>query len=73
MEHLKDYTGRIYDITDDNRLFFMGYQTIIRHKNKICNDHNIRQIRLHDFRHSHVSRFLKSNPFNPILQTPFRK
>ncbi len=55
MEHLKDYTSRIYDITDHNRLFFMGYQTIIRHKNRICNDHNIRQIRLHDLRHSHVS------------------
>ena len=55
MEHLKDYTGRIYDLTNTNRLFFMEYQTIMRYKNNVCNKYNIRQIRIHDFRHSHVS------------------
>lgn len=55
MADLEDYTKRIYDITDTNRLFFMEYQSIMRYKNMVCNDHNIRQIRIHDFRHSHVS------------------
>lgn len=55
MEHLHDYTRRIYDLTDSNRLFFIGYQTISRHKNGICEAYHIRKIRLHDLRHSHVS------------------
>ncbi len=55
MAHLKEYTKRIYDLTNTNRLFFMEYQTIARCKNDVCSKHNIRQIRIHDFRHSHVS------------------
>ena len=55
MAELKDYTMRIYDLTRTNQLFFVEYQSIARYKNRICQKHNIRQIRIHDFRHSHVS------------------
>ena len=55
MAELKDYTKRIYDLTRTNQLFFVEYQSIARYKNRICQKHNIRQIRIHDFRHSHVS------------------
>lgn len=55
MAELRDYTTRIYDLTPTNRLFFVEYQTIARYKNAICQKYNLRQIRIHDLRHSHVS------------------
>lgn len=55
MDHLHEYTKCIYDITNTNRLFFLEYQNIARYKNNICRLYGIRRIRLHDFRHSHVS------------------
>lgn len=54
-KNLKEYTMHIYDLTSTNRLFFVEYQSIARYKNKVCTAYNIRQIRIHDFRHSHVS------------------
>ena len=55
MEHLQEYTQCIYDLTDSNRLFFLEYQAISRYKNNVCQLYGIRQIRIHDLRHSHVS------------------
>lgn len=55
MADLKEYTTHIYDLTNTNRLFFVEYQSIARYKNAVCQEHNIRQIRIHDLRHSHVS------------------
>lgn len=55
MTDLKEYTTHIYDLTSTNRLFFVEYQSIARHKNNVCQEHSIRQIRIHDLRHSHVS------------------
>lgn len=55
MADLKEYTTRIYDLTSTNRLFFVEYQSIARYKNGICKEYNIKQIRMHDLRHSHVS------------------
>lgn len=55
MADLKEYTTHIYDLTSTNRLFFVEYQSIARYKNAVCSKHNIRQIRIHDLRHSHVS------------------
>lgn len=55
MADLKEYTGHIYDLTRHNRLFFLEYQTITRYKNSVCQSCGVRQIRLHDLRHSHVS------------------
>lgn len=55
MADLKEYTTHIYDLTDNNLLFFVEYQSIARYKNDVCQQHNIRQIRIHDLRHSHVS------------------
>lgn len=55
MAELRDYTKRIYDLTRTNQLFFVEYQSIARYKNRICQEHSIRQIRIHDLRHSHVS------------------
>ncbi len=53
--NLKDYTTHIYDITPDNALFFFSYDQISAYKNRVCQQYNIKRIRLHDFRHSHVS------------------
>lgn len=55
MEDLKEYTTHIYDLTKSNRLFFIEYQQIARYKNNVCQKYNVRQIRIHDLRHSNVS------------------
>lgn len=55
MADLEEYTRHIYDLTCNNRLFFVEYQSIARYKNEVCQKHGIRQIRIHDLRHSHVS------------------
>lgn len=55
MADLKKYTRHIYDLTRHNRLFFLEYQSITRYKNEVCRSCGVRQIRLHDLRHSHVS------------------
>lgn len=54
-EDLLEYTRHIYDLTSDNALFFLSYNSISAYKNSVCRRNNIRQIRIHDFRHSHVS------------------
>lgn len=55
MQDLKEYTRHIYDLTDANRLFFLSYDSISRYKDTVCQENNLRRIRLHDLRHSHVS------------------
>lgn len=55
MQELKEYTAHIYDLTDTNRLFFLSYDSIARYKDAVCQKNNLRRIRLHDLRHSHVS------------------
>lgn len=52
---LIEYTTHIYDLEPDNELFFMSYRDIAKYKKHICSSHKLKEIRLHDFRHSHVS------------------
>lgn len=52
---LKEYTMHVYDLTPHNALFFFSYDQISAYKNRICEQYSLKKIRLHDFRHSHVS------------------
>ena len=52
---LIEYTKHIYDLEPDNELFFIPYRYISTYKKNLCNKYGLKQIRLHDFRHSHVS------------------
>ena len=54
-DELIEYTKHIYDIEPDNELFFMPYRDIWKYKKALCQEHDLKEIRLHDFRHSHVS------------------
>lgn len=60
---LKKYYLKKYKYFDDNFFIFGGkknlsYSTSTRKKNEACKKANVKQIRLHDFRHSHVTLLL---------------
>lgn len=55
MKELKTYMEKVYDLQEKERIFFIPASTITWYKNKICADNKLRPIRIHDFRHSHVS------------------
>lgn len=55
MDEIKEYMTHIYDLNDNYRLFFTPSSTITWYKNKVCQENNLRTIRIHDLRHSHVS------------------
>ena len=52
---LLEYTKRVYDIDMGYELFFLSVHDIENYKDKVCRQHGIRNIRVHDLRHSHVS------------------
>lgn len=63
INYLKKYYIKKYGYFDNNFFIFGGkknlsYTTATRKKNKACEKANIKKIRLHDFRHSHVTLLL---------------
>ena len=55
MDEIREYMNHVYDLRDNYRLFFIPSSTITWYKNKVCRENGLRTIRIHDFRHSHVS------------------
>ena len=55
IEDMEDNRQVIEEYAKYSQVVFVEYQSIARYKNKVCTAYNIRQIRIHDFRHSHVS------------------
>lgn len=63
---LKKYYKNKYNNFDDNFFIFGGVKamsptTIERHKNTYCEIANVKKIRIHDFRHSHISMLVSNN------------
>ena len=63
---LLDYMTSIYDLQDQQRLFLIDKQTVRYHLIRECKKNNVKQIRLHDFRHSHASLLIELG-FSPLL------
>lgn len=61
MDELKEYMAHVYVLKNDYRLFFYPSSTITWYKNTVCQKNSLRQIRIHDFRHSHVSMLVNLN------------
>lgn len=59
MIEVKEYISKVYDLQENDRLFFIPASTITWYKNKVCAENRIRTIRIHDFRHSHVSMLIE--------------
>jgi len=63
---IEDYMSHIYDIQSRNRLFLFSRSKLRRAMNRSCQQSGIKQIRVHDIRHSHASMLIEMG-FSPIL------
>ena len=50
-----EFTSHYYDFKEDEFIFKLAEQTYLRELKKVCEEYNIKPIRLHDLRHSHAS------------------
>lgn len=66
MEHLEDYTSKIYDLQQDDLIFTFTRSLIRGNMKRACEAADIPYIRIHDLRHSHVS-LLIDLKFTPHL------
>ena len=54
-EEIRDYMKMYYSLEDDSRLFTLSPSTLRRHVERCSKELGLVRLRLHDFRHSHVS------------------
>lgn len=66
MEHLEDYTRKIYGLQQDNLIFTFTRSLIRNNMKRACTASGVSCIRIHDLRHSHVS-LLIDLKFTPLL------
>lgn len=64
-EKIKEYASKRYDYKSDERLFIVSKYCLHRKLNNIIKKYNLKKIRIHDFRHSHVALLIEMNV--PIL------
>jgi len=65
-ELIKDYVNHIYDIRSRERLFLFSRSKLRTAMERGCQQSDIKRIRLHDIRHSHVSMLIDLG-FSPLL------
>lgn len=65
-DSITEYTERKYDISPDDRLFDFSKQILAYNMKKVCKLANVKQIRLHDLRHSHASLLIELG-YSPLL------
>lgn len=66
MEHLEDYTKKLYGLQQDDLIFTFTRSLIRNNMKRACTASGISCIRIHDLRHSHVS-LLIDLKFTPLL------
>ncbi|MFR7846002.1 MAG: site-specific integrase, partial [Thomasclavelia spiroformis] len=54
-EEMQDYIRRLYGIKRDCRIFQVSKSGLHHEMDRGCKEQNIKRIRIHDLRHSHVS------------------
>lgn len=60
-EIIKEYINKLYDYRSHERLFYISKYSLLNKINSIISKHNLKQIRIHDFRHSHVALLISMN------------
>ena len=65
-EEVSTYAGRLYGYHSNQRLFPVSKFALTRAKDKACEKSGVKQIRLHDFRHSHASLLIEMG-YPPLL------
>ena len=66
MEHLEDYTRKLYGLQPDDLIFTFTRSLIRNNMKRACTAPGVSCIRIHDLRHSHVS-LLIDLKFTPLL------
>ena len=66
MEHLEDYTRKLYGLQPDDLIFTFTRSLIRNNMKRACTASGVSCIRIHDLRHSHVS-LLIDLKFTPLL------
>lgn len=66
IELVKEYMDKLYEYEDTDRLIQTDSQAVRRHMIKAADDAGIKQIRIHDLRHSHASLLIELG-FSPLL------
>lgn len=65
-EDIKDYKNKLYDIKETDRIFQFT-KFFLRHEmQRVCKKSGIKEIRIHDLRHSHASLLIELG-FTPLL------
>lgn len=54
-EEIHDYINRLYGVKRDTRIFQISKSGLHHEMDRGCKEQNIKRIRIHDLRHSHVS------------------
>lgn len=54
-ENLKQHCDKFYSISGEDRLFLTQSDYLLKKIKKVCNDVSLKQITVHDLRHSHAS------------------
>lgn len=65
-EDIKEYTNKIYDFKKDDRIFHFTKYFLSHEMRRICKKSGVKQIRVHDLRHSHASMLIELG-FTPLL------
>lgn len=66
IEIFENYIKQVYDPADDNRIFPSTKALLYGEMKRACARSGIKQIRIHDFRHSHASLLIELG-FSPLL------
>lgn len=64
--HIKQYISKFYSIDKDERIFNKNRSSYGNHLRRICKEHGLRPIKIHDFRHSHASLLIELG-YSPVL------
>ena len=64
-ESIRDYTSRLYDLKDDQQIFYFAKSTLNKSLDRFAAKAGIKRIRVHDLRHSHCALLIEMG--QPIL------
>lgn len=64
-EDIKNYKKLIYDYKENDRIFTFGLNYLRDNLNRACKKSGVKQIRIHDLRHSHASLLIELG-FTPL-------
>lgn len=65
-EEIKELIKNHYNLEENSRIFNLNKSSYGNRLRKICRQNNLKQIRIHDFRHSHVSLLIELG-YSPML------